>query len=166
MTTVVDREDAGIGRHDLGGDEIVDRQAVLAGQEPDPATRRDAADADGGRVAERDRQSVRRGCRRDVSGRETRLGPGEPPVRIDQDRLHRRKIEDDSALARAVAGNAVAAAPNGQLEPCLSREGDGPRDIRRVGGADDECRLAIVPGVVGTSRRIELIVGGLEQRSV
>jgi hypothetical protein len=38
--------------HDLGGQQVVDREAVLANEEPDAAAQRDPADADGAGVAE------------------------------------------------------------------------------------------------------------------
>ena len=56
-----------IGGDDLGGEQRVDRQAVLADQEPDAAGRREPADADVGGVTEPGAQAVlgrRRRCRR------------------------------------------------------------------------------------------------------
>ena len=68
-------------------------------------------------------------------------------------RLHRRQVEDDPALGRAVAGHAVAAAPDGELEPGLGRERHGPGDVGGVCRLDDEGRVAVEAGVVDVASR-------------
>ena len=67
MRLVVDLEELAVRGHDLGGEQVVDRHAVLAREEADPAAERDAADADRARVAEAGREAVlarRRSCTR------------------------------------------------------------------------------------------------------
>ena len=55
----VDAEQLAVGGHDLGGEQGVDRQAVLADEVADAAAERDPADPDRAGVAEPDRQAVR-----------------------------------------------------------------------------------------------------------
>ena len=63
MALLVDGQDPAVGGHDLGRDQVVDRQAVLAGEEADAAAGGQAADADAGRVTERDREAMLGGGR-------------------------------------------------------------------------------------------------------
>ena len=51
-------EDLPVGGHDVGGEEVVDRQAVLPHQVADAAAGRDPADPDRAGVAEPDREPV------------------------------------------------------------------------------------------------------------
>ena len=55
----VDAEELAVGGHDLGGEQVVDREAVLADEVADAAAERDPADPDRAGVAEPDRQAVR-----------------------------------------------------------------------------------------------------------
>ena len=105
-----------IGGDDLDRDEGVDGQAVLAHQPADPATERQPADADRAGVAERGGKAVSGRGPRVLPGGQAGLRPGETPLRVDVEALHRSEVEDDPALARPVAGQAVAAAADRQLE--------------------------------------------------
>ena len=55
----VDLENAAVGGHDLGAEQVVDRQTVLAHEVADAAAEREPADPDRGRVAEADGETVR-----------------------------------------------------------------------------------------------------------
>ena len=66
------------------------------------------------------------------------LGPGEAPLGVDVQALHGAEVEDDAAVARAVAGDAVRAAADRQLEAGVAREEHRPDDVRRAGGPDDQ----------------------------
>ena len=54
----VDARAPAVGGHDLGGEQVVDRQAVLAHEIADAAAERDAADADRAGVAEADGEAM------------------------------------------------------------------------------------------------------------
>ena len=103
--------------HDLGSQQVVDRQAVLADEISDPAAQREPANADRAGIAEPGRQAV--GCRRVgvLAGSQARLGPGGASFGIDLERAHVREVEHDAPIGDAVAGQAVAAAADGQLQP-------------------------------------------------
>ena len=59
VALVVDLQDPAVGEDDLGGEQVVDRQALLADEMPDAAAGRQPAETDGARVAEADGQAVR-----------------------------------------------------------------------------------------------------------
>ena len=165
VALLVDGQDPAVGGHDLGRDQVVDRHAVLAGEEADAATGRQAADADAGRVTERDGEAVLGRGRGHLAGRQAGLGPGQAPIWIDQEALHRGEVEDDAALRRAVTRQAVAAAPDRELETRLGREEHGPRDVGGVRRLDDDRRDAVEPAVVDLARLIEARVAGHDERA-
>ena len=92
-----------IGRHDLGGEDVVDRQAVEAAEVADAAADGDAADPDRAGVPEAGRETVLDGLG-DLASGQAGLGPGGPAVGVDLEALHVAEIDDDAAVDRAVAG--------------------------------------------------------------
>jgi len=92
-------QDLAIRRDDLGREQVVDREPVLADVVADPAAERDPPDADRARVPEADAEPVRRGGVREFGRGETRLGPRGAVLDIDVDRLHPREVEDDPSEA-------------------------------------------------------------------
>ena len=117
LAVVVDLEDAAVGGHDLGAEEVVDREPVLAHEVAHPAAEREPADPDRGGVAEADGQSVRR--RRDchLAGGQAARRPA-PPARRRRSRESPRPVRSRTIpqLHRAVAGVPVPAAAHGELE--------------------------------------------------
>ena len=96
----VDAQELAVGGHDLGREQRVDRQAVLAHEVADAAAERDAADADRAGVAEAGRQAVRGGgrrCTRRRSGRSRPRRSGRrrrsraPSCRAGRSRCRRRR---------------------------------------------------------------------------
>ena len=79
------------------------------------------ADPDRAGVAEPGRQAVGAGRGRVLPGGQARLGPRGAPVDVDVQRAHVREVEHDPPLGR-VAGAAVAAAADGELQPGLAGE--------------------------------------------
>ena len=132
-----------VGGHDVGGEQVVDREAVLAREEADTAGQRDPADPDRARVAEPGREAVRAGRGGVLARGQPGLGPGRASLGIDLECAHRGEIEDDPALGDAVSGGAVATAADGELRPGVASERDDARDVRGVGDADDHGRPAV-----------------------
>jgi hypothetical protein len=150
-----------VGAHDLDGQQVVDRQPVLADQVADPAGQGDPPDPDRGGVAEPGRQAAlgRRGGV--LAGGQAGLGPGGARLGVDLQRAQAPKVEHDPPVGGAVPGRAVAAAADRQLLPALVRQGDDRGDVVRAGGLDDQRRVAVkaavedlaglvVAGVVGS----------------
>ena len=77
------------------------------------------------------------------------IGPGAYPPGplggVDLQRLELRQVDHDPAVADAVAGAAVPAAADGQLQPALGRERGHLGDLGGVGGPDDRLGSAVEP---------------------
>ena len=166
MRILAGRDLAAIGRDDLDGDEGVDGQAVLADEPADPATEGQAGDADRSGVAERRREPVGRDGDRVLAGGQAGLRPGEPALGIDVETLHRAEVEDDAAVIRAVAGEAVPAAADRQLEAGLAGQDDGPGDIVRIGRANDQGRALVGVRVVDLAGFVVVGAAGQDDRAV
>jgi hypothetical protein len=96
-----------------------------------------------------------------LAGGQARLGPGGPLRGVDLQRFHSGQVEDDAAVGGAVAGVAVPAAADGQLEPVVAGHGDDPADLGGVGGADDRRRSELLEPAVeqGPGLVVARIVG-------
>src|SRR5256885_1100465 len=81
-----------------------------------------------------------------LTGRDAGLRPRVPAVGVDLDRVHRREIENDAAVARAEPGAAVAAAADCELCARRASERDDARDVRGVDRAYDRDRATIETG--------------------
>src|SRR4029450_6495739 len=110
-----------VRRAGLSREQVVDREPVLADEVADPAAERDPPDADRARVPQADAEPVRRGGVREFGRGETRLGPSGAFLDIDVDRLHLREVEDDP-VGRTMAGDAMTAAANSELQAALTRK--------------------------------------------
>jgi hypothetical protein len=150
----IDVQELAVRGHDLGGEQVVDRHAVLADEEADPATERDPGDADGAGVAEARREAVLCGGRRVLARGQAGAGPGGAPVGVDVERLEGGDVEDDPALGAAVARGAVGAAADRELGAGVAGEGDDAGDVGGVGGADDDGGPAVVVGVDDGARLV------------
>ena len=92
-------------------------EPVLAHQPPEAAAQREAGDARVRDGAARRREAVRLGLVIELAPEHAALRDDRARVRIDADALHRRQIDHEAAVVRAVPGRAVAAAANGDEEP-------------------------------------------------
>jgi hypothetical protein len=136
-------EELAVGGHDLGGQQRIDRQAVLARQVADATAKGEAADADRAGVPEADGQPVRGRRGRDLAGGQSRLCPRGATLDVDVERLHVTQVEHDPDVGGAVAGAAVAAAAHGELRAGLARQRDDRRDVGCVRDAHDHGRSGI-----------------------
>ena len=84
--------------------------------------------------------------------------PRRPRVGVDVQAAHVGEVEDDAAVDGAVAGQAVAAATDRELELVVAREQDGPRDVACVGRADDRERPGVHRRLVHPAGRLVFIV--------
>jgi len=150
----VDVAQLSVRSDDLGRDEAVDRQPVLADEKADAAAERQAADPDGSRVSERDREAVRPERARHLARRQARLDPGQAGIGVEPERLHRRQVEHDPAIRDAVAGEAVRAAPDGELDSRLAGERDDRRDLVGVRRPDDRGGPAVDGAAVHGARLV------------
>ena len=110
--------------HDLGGQEVVDREPILAHEVADAASQRDSPNAYRAGVPKARREAVGSDCGRVLARGQASLGPRGSPFDVDLEALHAPEVEHDPPSGGAVAGAAVAAATDGELEPAVAREPD------------------------------------------
>jgi hypothetical protein len=128
---------------DIGGEQVVARQAVPA-VEPAEAT----AEGETGDPGHRDHphgggEPERLGLVVELREGEAGLRVGGAPHRVDPDALHRREVEHHAALADGGPGHAMASRPNGQGEIGGTRELHAPDDVGDAGAADDHRRAPV-----------------------
>ena len=160
-----------VGRHDVGGDEVVAREAELPHRPADAAAEREAGDAGRRHEPAGGRESV---CLRlvvDVGPHRTAADGRAAGDRVDADLVHLREVDHDSVVDRREAGDAVAAAADCDRQVVAAREADGRDHVGDAGAAHDECGTALVCSVpdprglliAGVARRHDLAVDRLAQ---
>ena len=143
LVRLIDHVDGAVGRHDLSGEQAVDREPVAADEVADAAARRDPADAHGAGVAEAGREPDLGRGGRVCPRREPAAGPGGPRRLVDLEAVEVADVEHDAAVGRAVRRAAVAAGADREVQPVLAGERDDLPDIVDVGNADDQCRSRV-----------------------
>ena len=136
-------DEPAVGGHEVGRDEVVAGQAVLAHQPADPAAEREPGDA--GRRDEATGHRQPEGLRLvvELSPGRAALGDDALGVRVDPDALHRRQVDDDPAVGGGEPGQAVSTTANGDLELLAARELDGGDDVGDARAANDERRTPV-----------------------
>jgi hypothetical protein len=165
VALAVHLEGLAVGGHELDPLDRVDGEPELAAQPADPAAQGDAANADARAVAERDDQAVDRGGGGQPAGGGSRLDPGGPSGRVDLDGPHRRQVDQQPALGAAVAGQAVTAAADRDLEAGAGGELQRPGDVPGVGRPDDQRRVEVAEQVVAPPGVVVAGVAGAEDRA-
>ena len=152
--------DARVGGHHLGGDQVVARQAGDRREPADAATEREAGDAGVADEAAGRCQAVLLRGRVDIGPGGTAAADRAPRDRIDGHAVHRAEMDHHPALADRVARVVVSAAAHRELEALRAREADRFGDL--VGGvaARDERRLAIDGAVPDRTRAVVLRLTG------
>src|SRR5439155_8491880 len=110
-----------VGGDDVDREQVVEREAEAAGEVADAAAERESGDARGRNDSAGRGQPEGIGGVIEVAPRAAALGADRLRVRVDADALHRRHVDDDALVVGAEAGNAVAAATDGQVESVLAR---------------------------------------------
>jgi hypothetical protein len=154
---------AAIGRDDLRGPEVVDREAMLSlkpakaaaeGQAADTRRRYDAAGA---------RQAVQLGLAVVLAPRCTALRACRSIRRVDVDAFHEREIDQQSAVDRRTARNIVPSAFDRDLEIVVACQIDGVDDVGDVATTGDERRPFVDQPVVHAPGVVIASIGLLEQ---
>ena len=134
-------DDPAVRQDDLCPQQVIAGQAVLAAEDPDPASEREAGDPDGGTAAGGDRPAA--GGQRVVEISEPRTGTDRRHVTVYGHRAHRCHVDDDP-LGRGVAGDRVpATADRGRLAG-PPRKCDRRGDIRCAPAPDDGPRSDVL----------------------
>src|SRR5439155_21916540 len=146
-----DVEDLALGGHEFDRHEVVDRQAVRAHEPAEPA-----AEGQPGNAGRRDDTAGRgevvdRRLAVELAPGRAALDPHRPRRRVDDDPLHRREVDENAAAGGRPPGDAVTAAPDGDLEAALPAHGEGCHDVRRAAAPQDQRRSLVEAGVVDAS---------------
>ena len=154
----VDVPDLAVGRDHLGGQQLVDRQAVLAHEEAHAAAEGDAAQSHRAGVAEPGGDAV---ARRPPPCTRPAVRPvsaqAVPSLEVELQPLHLRHVDHDSVVHHAVGRGAVAAALHGQRQPALTGRADHAGHVGGVGHLGDHGGPAVVPA--GGDRACLVVVG-------
>jgi hypothetical protein len=153
---------APVGEDQLGRDDVVDRQAVLAHEEADPAGGRQPADADATVVAGAHRQPVPAKCGRDV-------GPARAGAEADATRravqqldpVERAHVDHDAAVVGRAPADAVPAAADRERHVLLAREPERRDDVLGVLRPDHQAGAATAD--VGGAHLAVVAVAGLDR---
>ena len=97
--------------------------------------------------------------RRVLGGGQPGVGPGGPSVDVDLEFLHVAQVEHDPVVDDGMAGEAVAAAADGEGEARDARERDHVRDVVGAGRPHDDQRSAIDP--TGHDRPGRVVLGAV-----
>jgi hypothetical protein len=137
------RHDVAFGRHEPGGEQVVDGGTVLAHQPPDAAAERETGDA-------RMRDDPARGCESEglrlpveLAPEDACLSPRSSSARVDLDRLQWREVDHEPALADGVPADPVAAAAHRDEQVALARETDGRDHVGHPCAAQDRSGTAV-----------------------
>ena len=158
----VDPQALAVGGHDVGGEEVVDGQAVLAHEVADTPARGEPAEPDRAGVTEPGREAV---FARPPSSTPPAVRPASAhavrPSTSMSRLLHVPQVEDDPAVDDAVSGAAVPAAADRERQAGLAGEVDDVGDVVIVGWPGDGQRSAV--DAAGHDRAglvVRLVVGG------
>ena len=136
-------DDLAAGGHDGGADQVVERQSVQADEVADAAAECQAADAGVAKGAARGREAVTQAGGIEVFPQRPAAAGRRPRLWIDRDAAHQPQVDDEPALADAVAGDAVAATANGDGQIPLAGERDRGDDVVDIERPDDQLRTPV-----------------------
>ena len=156
----VGEDDPAVRGDQLGREQVVDREPVLADEEAHSAAQRDAADADRAGVPETGREPVLRGRHRVLARGQTGLRPRRALAVVDGERPHLGQVDHDAPVGHAVAGRAVAAAAHRELQPGIPGREDRASDVGCVRHPHDRGRAAVDPALEDGASAVVLVVAG------
>ena len=144
---------------DVGADEVVAREAVLAHQPADAAAEREAGDAGRRDQAAGRREPVRLRLVVDVGPHRAAadVARAARPDRRARSRIA-REVDHDPVVAGREARDAVAAAAHGDREVVAAREPDRRDHVGRAAAADDQRRPPLVVHPVPDPARLGVAV--------
>jgi hypothetical protein len=125
-------------QHQLGLEQVVDREAVPPCEVTQAAAQGEASDAGRGDDPARRGEAVLVRRLVDLAPRAAAADADGPGLRIDVDVLERGEIDDDTVVNSAEPGSVVAASADGEGQVAVAGERDGPRDVARAGAARDQ----------------------------
>ena len=160
IVVFVDAAHPAVGGDDLGLDERVHREPVLAREVSHAAAEGETRDAHRRGVAESDGQAVRRQGGGDLAGGQPGAGTHGALPQVHVEAGQSPNVQQDAA-GGTESGDAVPAGPDRQLHPRLGGQFHGPDDVRDAVRNDDQRRE-----VFGTAEgeRPAFVVAGLARQ--
>ncbi len=130
--------EAAVGKHHVSGDQVVDRQAALAGEMPEPAAQREPSNA-GGRDDPRGYGKPERvGGVVDIPPGAASPDADELCVRINVHIPDARKVNDKAIVTDPQTSGIVPAPPHRHEQTAFAPEIHGGNHVRRIGAARDQ----------------------------
>ena len=159
-------DERAVREHDVGFDQVVDRQAELPGQISGPSAEGKSGDARRRHDAERngEAESMRRVV--DVARRAAGFDADCAAARVDANAFHRRKIDRQPVVDAAESRTVVAAAADRDWHRLLAAEVHGGDDVGRVGAPGDQQGSLVNHAVVELPRLLVARVAPRHQRAV
>ena len=150
-------DEAAVGEHDIGFEQIVDGQAIFAGQVTRAAAQCEAGYPGGGDDAGRHRQPVDM-CRMvDITLRAAGANADGALARIDTDALHHAHVDHQPVVDAAETRSVVTPAADGDTQIVVASKFDRRHNVRGVHAARDQLRIFVDHSVVEAAHII--IVG-------
>jgi len=154
-------DDVALRGDDLGLQEVVDGEPVVAHQPAEAATQAEAADAGVAHDAARGGQTVGLRLVVDVCPQGTTLDAGRAVDEIDGDGAHRREVDDDPVVAHCGAGDVVASASYRDLEVAVAGEAHRCGHVGGAAAAGDQTGSSVDRAVPDGSELVVVrVVGG------
>ena len=149
---------------DVRRDQVVAGEAVLRRQPSVAATGREAAHAGRRDAAARSRETECLGFTIELAPEDAAAAAYRPLRTVNVNALQQREIEQQSTFRRAVPGDAMPAAANGNRQPGDPRLLHGRADVDRAAGPNHERRPTVDRAVVHTARDVVFRIIRIEQR--
>ena len=147
--------------HELGGDEVVACEAVLALEPPGAAAERQPGNPRGRHAPARGGEAVGQGHAIHVSPDGTAADSHDAPVGVDGDVGHATHVEHDAVVDQRQAGDGVPAGSYGDRQLVLACERQGRHDIVDCDALDHEQRPPVDHGVEERAGVFVELVAGL-----
>ena len=152
-----------VGRDDVGPHEVVDVQAVLAGEPPDPAAEGETGDARVRHDPGRDREPERLREAIELAEGDAGLDLREAVPLVDPDTFQRGQVDDQAVVAERETTHAVPAAPHRHPQVALAREPHRAPDVRCVRAPRDEPWPPVDRAVPDRARLVVSLVAWSDQ---
>ena len=149
--------------HEFYREQVVDREAVLSLEAAHAASEREPRDPGVTDDADRTRESVLVRSAVELLEQRASLHSRDPLSWIDLDGPHAREIDDNAAVARRKAGDAVAPTADHDDEIVLAGEVDRRDDVLDTSAPRDERGMAVGHRVPDDAAGVVLAIAGLDQ---
>ena len=158
-------DERAVGGDDVGREQVVAGEAVLAHQPAEAAAQRQPADAGVGDGPAGRGEAERLGLAVEFAPEQAALGVGRARSGVDADALEAAQVDHQAAVAHGVAGRAVAAAAHRDPEIVLSSEVDGVDHVRDAAALHDHGRPAVDHAVPDLAGVVVAVVARADHRS-